>query len=100
MECRFFFHSHLSNLLNDLQSSGYPMLSTSIFSANGSIYDQAAVFGSNFELNETALAEVGLPVLTGANAWANLTANLAVSPLDGVQSLSTRASDLTLRSVA
>jgi len=54
------------------------MLSTSIFSANGSIYDQQAVFGTNFQLNETALAEVGLPALTGSNAWANLTSNLAV----------------------
>lgn len=54
------------------------MLSTSIFSANGSVYRQSAVFGSHFTLNETALEEVGLPALTGANAWTNLTANLAV----------------------
>lgn len=55
------------------------MLSTSIFSSNGSIYHQSAVFGSTFQLNETALAEVGLPALTGSFAWSNLTANLAVS---------------------
>ena len=55
------------------------MLSTSIFSQNGSIYDQAAVFGSTFQLNETALQEVGLPALTGSNAWSNLMSNLAVS---------------------
>lgn len=58
------------------------MLSTSIFSGNGSIYHQSAVFGPRFELNQTALNEVGLPALTGSNAWSNLTANLAVSLLD------------------
>lgn len=41
------------------------MLSTSIFSQNGSIYDQQAVFGPTFTLNETALDEIGLPALTG-----------------------------------
>ena len=35
------------------------MLSTSIFSANGSIYRQSAVFGSSFVLNNTALEQVG-----------------------------------------
>ncbi len=55
------------------------MLSTSIFSSNGSIYHQSAVFGTNFQLNQTALEEIGLPALTGSNAWANLVANLAVS---------------------
>lgn len=55
------------------------MLSTSIFSANGSVYHQSAVFGTTFQLNQTALEEVGLPALTGSNAWHNLTANLAVS---------------------
>jgi len=58
------------------------MLSTSLFSSNGSIYEQTAVFtGTNFQLNQTALQEVGLPALTGSNAWSNLTANLAVRPL-------------------
>ena len=55
------------------------MLSTSIFSSNGSIYQQSAVFGSQFQLNQTALDIVGLPALTGSNAWSNLTENLAVS---------------------
>jgi len=55
------------------------MLSTSIFSANGSVYQQSAVFGPTFQLNDTALAEIGLPALTGSNAWNNLTNNLAVS---------------------
>jgi lysozyme family protein len=57
------------------------MLSTSIFNQNGTVYHQKAVFtGPNFSLNQTALEEIGLPALTGSNAWANLTANLAVCP--------------------
>src|SRR5882757_1584823 len=64
-----------------LQSLAFPMLSTSIFSSNGSIYDQSAVFDSQFRLNQTALGIVGLPALTGSNAWSNLTSNLAVSLL-------------------
>ena len=57
------------------------MLSTSIFSSNGSIYEQSAVFDSHFQLNQTALDVIGLPALTGSNAWANLSSNLAVSHL-------------------
>jgi hypothetical protein len=57
------------------------MLSTSIFSSDGSIYDQSDVFDSQFQLNQTALDEIGVPALTGSNAWANLATNLAVSLL-------------------
>jgi hypothetical protein len=57
------------------------MLSTSIFSSNGSIYKQSAVFDSQFQLNKTALDIIGLPALTGSNAWTNLSQNLAVSLL-------------------
>ncbi|KAL0960200.1 hypothetical protein HGRIS_011834 [Hohenbuehelia grisea] len=66
---------------NTWNSLAFPMLSSSIFSANGSIYHQSAVFGRTFQLNETALEEVGLPALTGSNAWHNLTANLAIGGL-------------------
>ncbi|PFH49334.1 hypothetical protein AMATHDRAFT_76236 [Amanita thiersii Skay4041] len=62
-------------------SKSFPMISTSIFSSNGSIYHQSAVFGTNFQLNQTALEEVGLPALTGSNAWSNLAANLAIGGL-------------------
>ena len=41
------------------------MLSTSLFSANGTTYPQEAIFGSTFTLNQTALNEFGLPALTG-----------------------------------
>ena len=58
------------------------MLSTALFSSNGSIYDQISVFtGPHFQLNQTALHEVGLPALTGSNAWAGLTGSLAIGGL-------------------
>ncbi len=43
------------------------MLSTSLFNQNGSRYDQKAVFGPTFTLNQTALEEIGLPALTGVH---------------------------------
>lgn len=58
------------------------MLSTAIFSSNGTVYRQSAVFGSEWTLNQTALDEVGLPALTGSNAWTNLAANLGVCVLE------------------
>ena len=64
------------------QSKSFPMLSTSLFSSNGSIYDQMAVFtGAHFQLNQTALKEVGLPALTGSNAWAGLMGSIAIGGL-------------------
>ena len=58
------------------------MISTSLFSSNGSIYNQAVVFTPpNFQLNQTALNEVGLPALTGSNAWAGLMSSLAIGGL-------------------
>lgn len=41
------------------------MLSTSLFGSDGNIYNQSAVFGTTFQLNQTALNEIGLPALTG-----------------------------------
>ncbi|KAI9508126.1 OPT oligopeptide transporter protein-domain-containing protein [Russula earlei] len=70
---------YYSNMWN---SKSFPMLSTALFSSNGSIYDQSAVFtGHNFQLNQTALDEVGLPALTGSNAWSGLMGSLAIGGL-------------------
>ncbi|KAF9225684.1 OPT superfamily oligopeptide transporter [Gyrodon lividus] len=66
---------------NAWNSKTLPMMSSSIFSANGSIYDQDAVFGSTFQLNQTALEEIGLPYLTGSNVWLNITNSLAIGGL-------------------
>jgi len=69
--------------LNRWNSLAFPMLSTSIFSSNGSIvYKQSTVFDLQFQHNqlETAfkLDIIGLPALTGSNAWSHLTSNLAI----------------------
>ncbi|KZV61284.1 OPT superfamily oligopeptide transporter [Peniophora sp. CONT] len=70
---------YYSNLWN---SKSFPMLSTSIFNSNGTRYSQSVVFtGPGQSLNDTALAEVGLPSLTGSNAWNNLMNNVAIGGL-------------------
>lgn len=66
---------------NAWNSKNFPILSTSIFFSNGSVYDQSSVFGTTFQLNRTALSEVGLPHLTGSNVWVNITNNLAIGGL-------------------
>jgi hypothetical protein len=58
------------------------MLSTALFSSNGSIYDQIAIFTRpDFHLNQTALEQTGLPALTGSNAWTGLASSLAIGSL-------------------
>ncbi|KAF8464965.1 oligopeptide transporter [Russula ochroleuca] len=67
---------------NTWSSKSFPMLSTSLFSSNGSIYHQKAVFtGPDFKLNQTALDQVGLPALTGSYAWSGLMSSLAIGGL-------------------
>ncbi|KAH9071577.1 OPT oligopeptide transporter protein-domain-containing protein [Lactarius deliciosus] len=77
------YYSNTWNAITySFQSKSFPMLSTSLFSSNGSVYNQTAVFtGSNFQLNKTALDEIGLPALTGSNAWAGFTGSLALGGL-------------------
>ncbi|KAL0058232.1 hypothetical protein AAF712_015099 [Marasmius tenuissimus] len=62
-------------------SKAFPMLSTALFSSNGTVYKQSAVFGEHWVLNQTALDEVGLPALTGSNAWTYFTRNLGIGGL-------------------
>ena len=58
------------------------MISTSLFFPNGTRYKQASVFtGEGVSLNVTALEEIGLPEMTGSNAWYNLCMNLAIGGL-------------------
>ncbi|KAF8270927.1 OPT oligopeptide transporter protein-domain-containing protein [Lactarius quietus] len=60
----------------------FPDALNSALRSNGSIYDQIAVFtGPHFQLNQTALSEVGLPALTGSNAWAGLMSSIAIGGL-------------------
>lgn len=53
-------------------------MSTSLFSSNGSTYDQDAVITSDYRLNETALAIVGLPRYTTTYAVSQLCYNLSI----------------------
>ena len=55
------------------------MLSSSLFSQNGTVYKQSAVFGTTFQLNQTALNEIGLPALTGKSS--TIAQNLRSFPL-------------------
>ncbi|KAL4072359.1 OPT oligopeptide transporter protein-domain-containing protein [Scleroderma yunnanense] len=69
---------YYSNIWN---SKSFPMLSTALFSLNGSDYDQPSVFGTSLQLNQTALNEVGLPFMTGSNVWSYIAASLAIGGL-------------------
>ncbi|KAH7340612.1 oligopeptide transporter [Rhizoctonia solani] len=66
---------------NTWEATSFPMLSTSIFGADGKRYNQTAVFGPTFTLNHTALEEHGLPHLTGSNVWTNMTACWSIGGL-------------------
>jgi len=66
---------------NVWDSLRFPLLSTSIFSSNGSVYNQEFVFGPTFTLNETAYEIEGRPFLTGSNVWSNMAQNWAIGGL-------------------
>ncbi|KAL4079659.1 OPT oligopeptide transporter protein-domain-containing protein [Scleroderma citrinum] len=70
-----FYYCNVWNLRN------FPILSTEIFYPNGSIYNLSAVFGNTYQLNETALEEVGLPHLASSNVWYNISNSLAIGGL-------------------
>lgn len=66
------------------QSKAFPMLSTSLYSQSGKRYNQTAIFGTTFTLNQTALEEIGLPALTGMcdiqQLWQQLCSSCAHCP--------------------
>ncbi|KAL0960205.1 hypothetical protein HGRIS_011838 [Hohenbuehelia grisea] len=66
---------------NAWNSRSFPMLSSSLFASNGSVYNQSAIFGAGQQLDTTALKEVGLPSLTGANVWSGFCMNLTIGAL-------------------
>ncbi|KAF8311038.1 oligopeptide transporter [Cantharellus anzutake] len=66
---------------NVWNAKNYPMLSTSIFNLQGDRYNQTFVFGTKFQLNETALAIEGLPQLTGTTVWTYMTACWSIGGL-------------------
>lgn len=64
---------------NVWDSKSQPFMSTALRSADGGRYPIAKVFVGGV-LSKTALAEVGLPKLSGTFAYSLLMANAAVSP--------------------
>ncbi|KAF9519304.1 hypothetical protein BS47DRAFT_1370739 [Hydnum rufescens UP504] len=62
-------------------AKNYPMLSTSIFTLNGTRYNQTFVFGPSFRLNDTALQIEGLPQLAGPTVWTYMTACWSIGGL-------------------
>ncbi|GJJ10751.1 hypothetical protein Clacol_004979 [Clathrus columnatus] len=66
---------------NAFQSLSFPFISTDLFNANGTLYNQTAVFGSNFELNQTAYNIEGRPFLSGSFVWSSMTGNWAIGGL-------------------
>lgn len=63
---------------NGWDSRDLPFMSTRLLSENGTKYPIKEVFDGGV-LNETTLAEIGLPRLTGSFAFAMFMANAAVS---------------------
>ncbi|KAF8309084.1 OPT superfamily oligopeptide transporter [Clavulina sp. PMI_390] len=69
---------YYSNVWN---SQNFPMISTSVFNADGDRWNQTFVFGPTFTLNQTALDIEGIPHLTGSYVWANITASWSIGGL-------------------
>ncbi|KAK0210275.1 OPT oligopeptide transporter protein-domain-containing protein [Desarmillaria ectypa] len=67
--------SYYSNVFN---GRDILWMSTSLFGKDGEIYDQNAVIDSNYHLNTTAIAEVGLPRYTATYAISQLCYNLSL----------------------
>lgn len=65
---------------NAWESRSLPFMSTRLLTDEGTAYPVAKVFRGGV-LDETALAEYGIPRLTGAFAFAMFMANAAVSAL-------------------
>lgn len=63
---------------NGWDSRNLPFMSTRLLAENGTKYPIKEVFDGGV-LNETTLAEIGLPRLTGSFAFAMFMANAAVS---------------------
>ncbi|ESK86285.1 oligopeptide transporter [Moniliophthora roreri MCA 2997] len=63
---------------NVWQSQNFPWLSQELFYENGSAYDQLAILDDNFRLDESKLAEQGLPWFAGSNVLYKIGANLAI----------------------
>ncbi|KZW03360.1 OPT superfamily oligopeptide transporter [Exidia glandulosa HHB12029] len=66
---------------NAWQAKSFPFLSTTLFDSTGKRWNQTAVFGNSFSLNETAYEIIGQPFLTGGSALFNMGQNWAIGAL-------------------
>ncbi|GAA5838052.1 hypothetical protein JCM11251_006835 [Rhodosporidiobolus azoricus] len=63
---------------NAWSAQSFPFLSQQLFYPNGTEYDQLTILNADYSLNETALAEQGLPWYAASNAVYYLGCNLAI----------------------
>ncbi|GAA5866212.1 hypothetical protein JCM8547_007204 [Rhodosporidiobolus lusitaniae] len=63
---------------NAWEAASFPFLSQDLFYANGSQYSQLTILNADYSLNETALAEQGLPRYAASNAIYYLGCNFAI----------------------
>ncbi|GAA5984472.1 hypothetical protein JCM11641_006993 [Rhodosporidiobolus odoratus] len=60
------------------KADNFPFLSQQLFYENGTEYDQLTILNADYSLNETALAEQGLPWYAASNAIYYLGCNLSI----------------------
>ena len=63
---------------NTWNAQAFPFLSQQLFYKNGTVYDQLAILNADYSLNQTALAEQGVPWYAASNAVYYLGSNLAI----------------------
>lgn len=74
---------------NAWNAKSLPMMTPTLFSETGDVWDQDSVFDANYRLNVTALATEGLPRMTVSEAWYIMCS--AVSELNNQRTLSLKS---------
>jgi hypothetical protein len=64
----FALRIRLLSATNAWNAARFPFLSQDLFYENGTQYDQTLILNADYSLNETALAEQGLPWYAASNA--------------------------------
>lgn len=66
---------------NVWNAKAYPFMSSTLYTATGDAWDQNAVFDPQYRLNETGLAEQGLPRMAVSEAFSIMTTALGLGAL-------------------
>ncbi|KAJ5933586.1 OPT peptide transporter Mtd1 [Penicillium verhagenii] len=69
---------YYSNIWN---AKDFPFMSTSLFSSNGTTFSTTSILNSQGIIDDTKLAETGLPHLTSSTVWGYFAQNLAIGAL-------------------